>query len=120
MVTATALKEEDNVFIVQCDFITGSNAQGCMVVLVGEFGNITANLTRINPCTILTVNETLLSLNDTQVFGFDIESDGSVGSLAIRGEIERNMNVTCPRNIDEVTDDSSRELKLDLSVSKDS
>ena len=30
----------------QCDFITGSNALGCMVILVGEFNNITVNLTK--------------------------------------------------------------------------
>ena len=95
MVTATALEEKDNVFIVQCDFITGSNAQGCMVVLVGEFDNITANLTRNNPCVSLAVNVTQNYCYDI-VFGFDIESDGSVGTLAVPGVIIRNINVTCP------------------------
>ena len=93
MVTATALKEEDNVFIVQCDFITGSNAQGCMVVLVGELGNITANLTRINPCVTMTMNTTQNCYDN--VFGFDIESDGSVGTLAVSGVILKDVNITC-------------------------
>ena len=35
-VTATLI-ETINAFAVQCDFITGSNAQGCMVELVGDF-----------------------------------------------------------------------------------
>ena len=38
-VTATLVENMD-AFVVQCDFITGSNAQGCMVVLVGEFDNM--------------------------------------------------------------------------------
>ena len=92
MVTATAL-ENENAFVVQCDFITGSNAQGCMVVLVGELRNTTANLTRNNSCVSLTVNATQNRYDI--VFGFDIESEGSVGTLAIPGKIIRNINVTC-------------------------
>ena len=80
-------------FVVQCDFISGSNAQGCMVVLVGEVNNITVNVTRNNPCTTLTVNVTKNCYD--KVFGFDIESDGSVGTLAVPSVIIRNVNNTC-------------------------
>ena len=67
-----------------CDFIPDSDAQGCMVVLLGESENTTVNLTRDDKCTIIILPLTTF-LNDA--FGFDIESDGSVGTLAIPGTI---------------------------------
>ena len=75
---------------VQCDFITGSDAQGCMVMLVGDF-NETLNLTR--PDNASDVSETyMFNLQYTiscfkTVLAYDIEKDGSIGSLAIYGEI---------------------------------
>ena len=65
---------------VQCDFITGSNAKGCMVVLVGEFGNITANLEH-NGSEVLNISHPLSCYHE--IFAYDIESDGSVGTLAV-------------------------------------
>lgn len=71
--------------LVQCEFIPGSDAQGCMVVLVGESDNTTVNLTRVgNPLTACGI-ETLSSLDD--VLGFDIESDGTIGTTQIPGII---------------------------------
>ena len=73
---------------VQCDFITGSNAQGCMVVFVGDF-NETLNLTRSENAS--DVSETyMFNLQYTiscfeKVLAYDIERDGSIGSLAIYG-----------------------------------
>ena len=55
-----------------------------MVVLVWESENTTVNLTRDDKCIIKTSPLTTF-LNDA--FGFDIESDGSVGTLAIPGTI---------------------------------
>ena len=74
-----------NAVVVQCDFITGSNAQGCMVVLVGEFDNITANLSNLeeNGSKVLTISHPLSCYYE--IFAFDIESDGSVGTLAVPG-----------------------------------
>ena len=69
---------------VMCDFIPGSDAEGCMVVLVGELDNTIVNLTRDDDCTIKTLS---LSTPLSDVFGFDIESDGSVGTLPISGII---------------------------------
>ena len=75
---------------VQCDFITGSDAQGCMVMLVGDF-NETLNLTR--PDNASDISETyMFNLQYTiscfeTVLAYDIEKDGSIGSLAIYGAI---------------------------------
>ena len=61
---------------VLCEFITHSDAQGCMVVLVNEYENITMNLTRSNGCSVTTLSGQ--ELKYTGVFGFDIEADGSI------------------------------------------
>ena len=80
-VTATPVESMD-AFVVQCDFITGSNAKGCMFVLEGEFENITANLEQ-NDSEIVNVSHPLSCY--CEIFAFDIESDGSVGTLAVPG-----------------------------------
>ena len=74
---------------VTCDFISGSDAQGCMVVLVGQHENTTVNLTRDDECTTKPLSLTTLQNN---VFGFDIEQDGSVSTLAIPGTISTRDN----------------------------
>ena len=85
-----------NAFVVQCDFITGSNARGCMVVLVGEYDNITANLSNLeeNSSKVLNVSHPLSCYHE--IFAFDIESDGSVGTLAVPGvfKISNPSNTT--------------------------
>ena len=80
-------------FVVQCYFITGSNAQGCMVVLVGEFDNITANLSNLEEKSskVLTISHPLSCYRE--IFAFDIESDGSVGTLAVPGVF--NSTTSC-------------------------
>ena len=72
--------------LVQCDFILGSDAQGCMVVLVGESDNTTVNLTR--PGTLLTacmIQHLPITTTIINVFGYDIEFDGSVGTQQVPG-----------------------------------
>ena len=88
--------EEPNAFIVQCTFLTGSIAQGCMVVLVGTFDSITMNLTRNGLCAIDVMGATLPLSNYSEVMGYDIESDGSVGTLAVHGIILGNGNSIAP------------------------
>ena len=98
MVTASAI-ERDNVFLVHCNFINGSNAEGCLVVLVGEFDNITTNITQRYK-SFITLNATSpLDLSCYyDVFAYDIESDGSVGSLPVPGVLVdiHNVNITMP------------------------
>ena len=75
---------------VTCDFILGSDAQGCMVVLVGQSENTTINITMDDECTVkILPHATTLS----DIFGFDIEYDGSVGTLAIPGTITATADI---------------------------
>ena len=92
-VTATVSAEA---ITVQCLFVNGSTARGCMVVLVGQSYNVTVNLTRQGLCATGIFNDTHLLQNAciTGVIGYDIESDGTVGTLAIFGEIS-NHTLTC-------------------------
>ena len=92
-----------------CDFITGSNAQGCMVVLVGDLNNSTMNLTRNSTWTMGALTK---SANLHDVFGFDIESDGSIGTLPVPGVVIQNTTSLCVPS--EVTPyPSSRECLYD-------
>ena len=75
---------------VQCGFIPGSDAQGRIVILVmqGITLHLTLNLTRIGTLLTACGNESLqmtASLKD--VLGFDIESDGTIGSTQVPGII---------------------------------
>ena len=92
--------------LLHCEFITGSDAQGCSVVLVGrskiDSVTFTINLTKTDTSTSLTELQRLLNsifplLCYQSVYGFDIESDGSVGALAVPGEllINTSMTTTC-------------------------
>ena len=81
------LLEKMNALKVQCDFITGSTAQGCMVVLVGELGNMTLTLESSNPSMTKCLDPSDKVLDYQTVLGFAIEADGAVGSLGIPGEL---------------------------------
>ena len=85
-VTATVSAEA---ITVQCMFVNGSTARGCMVVLVGHSDNVTVNLTREGLNCVMDSSE-----NITGVIAYDIESDGTVGTLAIFGELS-NGTLTC-------------------------
>ena len=91
LVTAAVYDEVNNVIVVQCNFVPGSDAQGCMVILIGEFGNITLNLTREGVCTTLMINQALPLSCYRDIIAFDIESDKSVGTLAVSGVIVRSI-----------------------------
>ena len=75
--------------LVQCDFIPGSDAQGCMVVLVGESDNTTVNLTRSGTFLTACRREHLPKMTTIidDVFGYDIEFDGSVGTQQVPGSL---------------------------------
>ena len=95
MVSVRAVNTEDcegTIVTIQCEFITDSNAQGCMVVLVGEFGNTTVNLTRNS------THAVMLNTIPNDVFGFDIESDGSIRMLPVPGVV-RNASLCVPSEV---------------------
>ena len=81
-----------NTFKVECDFIIGSKAKGCFVVLVGERDNITFTVDRNNSCRIIqdsfnTTNKFEDYQDYDEVFGLDIEADGKVGTLPVPGNL---------------------------------
>ena len=93
----------ENSILLQCEFITGTDAQGCSVVLLGrkEIDNVTftMNITKTDASSTLTILERLI--NSTYLFscyqsvhGFDIESDGLVGALAVPGELLSAYNAS--------------------------
>ena len=90
MVTATEI-EKENSFLVYCDFIPGSNAEGCEVILVGEVNNVTANIERNSS---ILLNYRLSCYHE--IFAFDVESDGSVGKLAVAGVLMSVQNNATP------------------------
>ena len=90
--------------LLQCKFIGGSDAQGCSVVLVGtsEINNATYTLIQNKTGSSTGITERLINSTNPlscyqSVYGFDIESDGSVGALAVPGEllINTSMTTTC-------------------------
>ena len=93
----TANMEGGNTATVQCNFTTGSNARGCMVRMVlsntSLYGKESQNLTR-NLTTNLAISTILLNYAQSCYHGveaFDVESDGTVGSLAVPGMLFRNV-----------------------------
>ena len=93
MISAVPLSDT-NKFMLQCNFAIGSDARGCMVIIISGCGNMTKNLTRLNNRLHIMITLTLnvsQALNCfTGLFGYDIESDGSVGTLSVLGEIAIN------------------------------
>ena len=80
-------------------------------MLVGEFNNITANVTRdrTGTCVVL---ENVFNETFHKVFGFDIESDGSASSTAVPGVVVENDNdfLTCNPEVTTSTASNSGEL----------
>ena len=89
-----------NTSTIQCEFIRDSTATGCMVVLTG-FVAYHVNLTK-NPNT----NSTTLTVSlehppscYTGVEAFDIEADGSIGTLAVPGQLKGRLETPCTPNV---------------------
>ena len=77
----------------ECDFILGSDADGCMVVLLssGEVDNTILNSTRENNSSQMAVTQHELPSPlhcYYQAYALDIESDGSIGSLPVPGVLD--------------------------------
>ena len=88
-VTAT-LQEDKNASLIRCEFMTGSNAGGCRVILKSLFGDEELQIPRQNSTTNSATLLTLLKYPPAcyyQVQAVDIESDGSNGTLAFPGKL---------------------------------
>ena len=85
-----------NASIIQCEFVAGSTASGCMVVLTG-FETYNINLTMDTSTNSATTTVTLEHPPScyTGVEAFDIESDGSVGSLVVPGQLGGRVESLC-------------------------
>ena len=79
--------DDQRSFIIECEFISGSDAQGCLVVLVGELDNITTILTRTRTNNVGTVEVAHSPSPYFKVLAFDVEQDGLIGTVAIQGDI---------------------------------
>ena len=91
-----------NASTIQCEFITGSDATGCMVMLTSENSQETRyNLTRNWSTTSASLNVTLGHPPScyTGVMALDIESDGSVGSLPIPGQLIVHSQAPCTQQL---------------------
>ena len=99
---------------IRCEYISGSDAKGCKVMLVGEADNVTVILNRDDQCTIKNIQ---LSSKLLYVLGYDIESDGSIGTLPVIGRIDdaknsRHKISACTPTKDPRVDSGSGKLML--------
>ena len=79
---------------IQCQFITGSDATGCMVVLTSERGQEFFNLSRNTKTNSATLRISLKHppLLYLRVEVFDIEYNGLTGFLSVPGGLEILFN----------------------------
>ena len=97
-VVKVTLIEGANASTIQCEFIAGSDATGCMVVLIGFVAyhvNLTMNINTCRNSAITTITLEHPPSSYTGVEAFDIESDGSVGSLAVPGQLGGRSETPC-------------------------
>ena len=109
MVLAVLL-EDGNAVMLQCVFVTGSDAIGCLVVLqlVGEADNTIVRLTRkgMHKCAMKSVTLTNSSSQISKILSYDIESNGSIGTLPVSGELSWNVSLLNCKSSDKVEEDT--------------
>ena len=95
--------------MLKCMFVAGSNAIGCLVVLklVGEADNITLNLTREGNHIMYVMKAVHLTKSSaciSEIVGYDIESNGSIGALPVPGELSWDVSLlNCKSDMEENT-----------------
>ena len=113
------LVDENSVCMTQvrCDFITGSNAQGCMVVVVvgSEQSNQTMEFNLTRQMNTSSASADIGNIDNEMViiiFAYDIEEDGSIGQVAVPGSV----NIS---NVDKYLGSCSSRNKLSKLMEKD-
>ena len=87
--------ENQNTFMVRCHFMEGSDAQGCMVVIQSTYKNETVNIIRkyhVDDIAEVKVNVAEPTSCYHGVYAFDIEYNGSVGTLAVPGQLVKDSS----------------------------
>ena len=95
--SVTVSRRNNGTYSIQCSYITGSDAHGCVYILVSEVKgvkNIKGTIERTN-------SEGLaIELHNASYYGevlaYDWERDNTTGSLSIRGCITSLAIVVCP------------------------
>ena len=87
MIEVTLKEDSSQDASIQCEFIVGSKARGCMVVLTREQEREEYRLTRntITNSAILRVTLRHVVSSYVDIEAFDVEFDGSIGSVAVPG-----------------------------------
>ena len=95
MVEVTLKEDSSQDASIQCEFIVGSKATGCMVVLTREQGQEEYRLTRnaITNSAILRVTLRHVVSSYVDIEAFDVEFDGLIGSVAVPGML-RKLDLT--------------------------
>ena len=81
-------KENDTTYSIRCSYISGSDASGCVFILVGGVEgvvNITGIMNRTSSEGVLIVVPNIGCYRE--VLAFDLESDSTTGTLPVRGNI---------------------------------
>ena len=82
--------EGSNSVTVHCNFISGSDALGCVVILVGEVTNTTVMVDREDNTGVGVASTEQLPLPlgcYRDVMAFDVEADGSNGTFPVPGAL---------------------------------
>ncbi len=87
---------ENITYSIQCSYISGSNARGCVFILVSGVEGV-ANITGIiNRTSSEGVRIEVPNIGSyREVLAFDLESDNTTGTLPVRGSIESHP-FQCP------------------------
>ena len=89
---------------VTCHFLTGSDALGCVVILIGQSSNLTMKLMKRSADTlhtkVLKLKHKSLSCYKYRIVAFDIESNGLTGIMPVPGYLERTTDGPCRPNED--------------------
>ena len=81
--------EGTNYYVIQCSYVEGSDARGCVYSITDGVGAIDRN--NSEGVTVELVNAT----GYNEVFAYDWESDGSIGSIPVTVESTSTIKI-CP------------------------
>ncbi len=87
---------ENTTYSIQCIYISGSNARGCVFILMGGLegvANITVIINRTSSEGVRMEIPNIDIYREFEVLAFDLESDNTTDILPLRGNITFDM---CP------------------------